>query len=259
MPFIKDTYYEVIGNGFPLIMIPGLGSYCEQVRFFAEKLSIEGFKIIVIDLPGYGKSKKVLTRKSWNKRINEIIQAEKINEFGMIGYSNGGLVCLKYCEKIRNPKFLILISTPLNNFGRVVLTNLNLVKKFVKDNKTRFYSWDLFCEYRTKKSFTREVKKKVFEKKLFYIKKTGFLKQVYNIWLAFGNKPNFNKINTNTLLIHGDKDVMVPQIDFMSLSKKLRKESKKHKRVVIPEQNHFVLYEKPDEIIEEIKKFVKDL
>ncbi len=252
MPFVKNTYYEVIGGGFPIIMIPGLGSYNEQVHFFAEKLSKKGFRIITIDLPGYGKSKKVLTRRSWSKRIKDIVETEKLQEFGMIGYSNGGLVCLNYIEKFGNPKFLILISTPTNTFGRVCLTNLNLIKNFIKENKRKFYSWNAFCEYRTKKSFTPFVKKEVYENKLFYIKKTGLLRQIYNIWLAFGYKPDFSKINTNVLLIYGTKDVMVPLNEFKNLSKKI----KNVEEVELKDQNHFVLYEKPDEIIKNITRFV---
>ncbi len=240
MPFVKNTYYEVIGGGFPIIMIPGLGSYNEQVHFFAEKLSKKGFRIITIDLPGYGKSKKVLTRRSWSKRIKDIVETEKLQEFGMIGYSNGGLVCLNYIEKFGNPKFLILISTPTNTFGRVCLTNLNLIKNFIKENKRKFYSWNAFCEYRTKKSL------------LFYIKKTGLLRQIYNIWLAFGYKPDFSKINTNVLLIYGTKDVMVPLNEFKNLSKKI----KNVEEVELKDQNHFVLYEKPDEIIKNITRFL---
>ncbi len=52
-----DTYYEVTGEGEPLLLIHGLGSSLRnwelQVDYFAEK-----YRVITYDLRGHGRSSK---------------------------------------------------------------------------------------------------------------------------------------------------------------------------------------------------------
>ena len=52
-----DLYYEVVGEGAPLLFVHGLGSssrdWEEQVDFFANR-----YKVIVFDVRGHGKSGK---------------------------------------------------------------------------------------------------------------------------------------------------------------------------------------------------------
>jgi pimeloyl-ACP methyl ester carboxylesterase len=52
-----DLYYEVVGEGLPLLLIHGLGSstrdWAEQVGFFSSR-----YQVIVFDVRGHGKSSK---------------------------------------------------------------------------------------------------------------------------------------------------------------------------------------------------------
>ncbi|MBO0334007.1 alpha/beta fold hydrolase [Sneathiella sp. CAU 1612] len=85
---------DVEGDGFPVVMIHGLGgtsnSYQPQMK------ALEGYKVIRIDLPGAGRSAVPLSALSIGYLATEIVNA--INELGVtcahfVGHSMGTIMC----------------------------------------------------------------------------------------------------------------------------------------------------------------------
>jgi pimeloyl-ACP methyl ester carboxylesterase len=119
LPFIKinqlNIYYlENKRRGTPLLFIHGwLGSSLEWIYQFSYFNS--SHHIIILDLPGYGKSDKPNTKYSidfFTKIIVDFLKLLGYSETILIGHSLGGLIAQSIT--IQNPelvKKLILIST----------------------------------------------------------------------------------------------------------------------------------------------------
>jgi len=105
-------FYEVEGNGEPLLFIHGWGVDRRIWRQQSKNFS-QYFKVITVDLPGHGKSSwKVLTLEEIAGDIYKILEELKLFQINIIGSSFGGLVALKiYHMYPRGVKRLILVGT----------------------------------------------------------------------------------------------------------------------------------------------------
>src|SRR5690606_14980372 len=110
-------YYEVIGEGNPVVLLHG---YLENLRMW-KKIGSEladSYKVIKIDLPGHGKSEtfaEVHTMELMAEKVNEVLGELKIEKPVFIGHSMGGYVTLAYAdlfpEKLKS--FILLNSSSL--------------------------------------------------------------------------------------------------------------------------------------------------
>jgi pimeloyl-ACP methyl ester carboxylesterase len=102
---LKETtvYYEVEGDGYPLIFIHGMGlshlNWRPQVDFFKEK----GFKTITFDVRGHGKTaetlppfKKKNVISQITNDIHQILQHLEIDEGIFLGYSTGTIIAQNF-------------------------------------------------------------------------------------------------------------------------------------------------------------------
>jgi pimeloyl-ACP methyl ester carboxylesterase len=96
MPEHAGIFYTDQGKGFPVLLIHG---FCETHQIwdsFSAKLS-KDFRILTIDLPGFGKSELLPTPFSLDDvglRVLEFIKELKIESCISIGHSLGGYVTL---------------------------------------------------------------------------------------------------------------------------------------------------------------------
>jgi len=96
------VHYQELGNGFPLICIHGAGPGASSESNF--KMNVgpfsEKFRVILFDMPQYGRSDKVVLtepRLKYNARIlNGFTEALKIDKAHIVGNSMGGQVALKF-------------------------------------------------------------------------------------------------------------------------------------------------------------------
>jgi len=98
MPFVKsfddiEVYYEIKGEGIPIIMLPCVGASLEFWKY-QEPLSAK-YKLVLIDVAGHGKSgrsRDVHDYTSLAKDVIVVCKKEKLNEVVIVGHSFGGVV-----------------------------------------------------------------------------------------------------------------------------------------------------------------------
>lgn len=114
---INGLFYEVKGEGEPIIFIHGIGgshhSFHPQIEVFSRN-----FKTIAIDLRGHGQSKSAFTLKYMDihcQSILDLMEHLKIEEATFVGLSYGGIVtqefATRYSEKVTR---MVLIDTYAN-------------------------------------------------------------------------------------------------------------------------------------------------
>ena len=96
----KTIAYSVEGKGFPIVFIHGFCADSHMWDEFKQDLLEEKFKVIAIDLPGFGQS-SVVSDPSINiyaEATIKVIEKLKIDSCILIGHSMGGYTALAVAE-----------------------------------------------------------------------------------------------------------------------------------------------------------------
>ncbi|MDQ7022673.1 MAG: alpha/beta fold hydrolase [Candidatus Gracilibacteria bacterium] len=152
---VKINYKEFgekDSNFGDILILHGWGGKSDSWVEVAELLSEKGFRVIIPDLPGFGKTEmhKVYTLSDYSKLIEEFCKKLKLENIILWGHSNGGA-----------------ISITLENRGKLNIERLVLNNSAgIRNDK--------------KRSFKRKILKKVlnnlkFLKKIFIFKKIRIL------------------------------------------------------------------------------------
>ena len=128
MPKVKvgdiHIYYEVKGEGDPLLLIMGIGGKTTQWRWQVDDLARD-FRVIVFDNRGAGKTDKPdmeYTMKMFADDTAGLLQALNINQASVFGISMGGMIALELvCQHPELVKKLILGCTTPGGRNSVVL------------------------------------------------------------------------------------------------------------------------------------------
>ncbi len=258
MPFIKVNqldifYYENKLEGIPLVFIHGwLGSsleWCYQLCNFNYKNHI-----LLLDLPGYGKSDKPNIDYSiefFTKQVIDFLKLLGYNEIILIGHSLGGLIAQNIT--INNPKLvkkLILISSPsstspsikeqsmifwINIFFKLSYRNFlkNIIKQMVSPEKEN-----------------REFNK--LYKNTLKLPKAVVLSTFKNMTSKFNIKKELSTFSQPTIIIYGSEDKIISK----SMVKDLNDLIPFSELKIIEKGSHRVMYNNHIKVNEVIDEFI---
>ena len=106
--------YEVLGNGYPVVMLHGWLNDLEAMRPIAEGLQ-DSFKVYLIDVIGFGRSdlpKEPLDSNGFGDFLRDLLKELKIENPVLIGHSNGGRMIINAVgRKIVKAKKIILLDS----------------------------------------------------------------------------------------------------------------------------------------------------
>lgn len=113
---VKDCniYYEVIGNGNPVILLHGWLTNMETMRPIANELR-KNFKVYLVDVIGFGKSdlpEHPLKSDDFGDFLKEFVEKLEIKNPILIGHSNGGRIIINAVGRgIVSAKKVVLIDS----------------------------------------------------------------------------------------------------------------------------------------------------
>lgn len=107
--------YEFIDNkkDLTLIYLHGWGQNIEMMIPIAKPFT-KDYNVLIIDLPGFGKSsepKSIWSLDDYSELIHEFVKQLKLKKVVLIGHSFGGKISIVYASKYKVEK-LILLSSP---------------------------------------------------------------------------------------------------------------------------------------------------
>ena len=235
------TNYQVFGEGKPFLILHGWGSNSERWITVAELISKEGYKVIVPDLPGFGKSDTLPTPWNMNNYIKwaeEFVKETNLKEFYLMGHSFGGALAVKL--SIKYPQEVIKL---------FLVAAASVRKKTVK--KTAFKGISKIAkkfEFMPFYGFFRKAFYKFIIRRSDYPYVEGVMKETFKN-VIFEDLSQFTGfIRTPTVIIWGDKDNATPIEDAYFMNNKI----KNSKLIVINGAGHILNRECPEVLTEKI-------
>ncbi len=253
-----------------IILIHGLASNAGFWRYTIPLLS-KKYRVIAVDLPGYGKSGKGAYSYSmtfYANQIKRLADELKLDKFILVGHSMGGQIgimfALKYPERLE--KLVLASPAGFEEFGqgqgdwmRSVMTQ-SAIKKTTEEGVRKnlannFYSWNDKWEW-------------MVEERVRMIKANDFNEFCYAVVRSVNgmlDEPTFDKIkniSVPTLVIYGKYDGLIPNpylnpgfpADIFQRGAKQIPDSKIYE---IDNCGHMLQIEKPGEFSNAVLNFVK--
>ena len=216
-------YVELNRSGDrPLVFIHGLGSYLKFWRYQLDALAADGYRVIAIDMLGYGKSDKPAmfpyTMEAMADVVHEVVTALGVDKPVLVGHSMGGQTALSY--GIRYPKELggLVLTAPagFERFSkkekawfRKVFT-VGLIKSSNEEaiwgsiRRSNFNHWHADYEWMIEER-VRTAKNRDFNAYAY-----ANVRSVHGLTENDFVRNNLDKVKVPTVIIHGTADRLIP-------------------------------------------------
>ena len=278
--------YKTIGNGkIPIVLLHGWGmdseKYAELIKILNIKYS--RFKILVPDLPGFGKSEeprenwklddyvefvdefiKKASRKGGFELIGNILakmqegstalrgqwsQQDQQKRIILIGHSFGGRIAIKYAAKYPE-KIDKLILTGAAGIKHKLTLKQKIFSILGKTGKTIF-SLPVINNFQ--KPVYKLFSKIARHRKKDYYSASSRMKEIMKNVLKEDLMNYLDKIKTPTLLVWGKEDKTTPLADGEVMNEKI----KNSELVVIENANHSLPYQRAEKFVRIVREFIK--
>lgn len=266
------AFHDAKNGGRPLLLIHGLASNAGFWRYNVDALERAGFRVIAVDLPGYGKSGKSYSApygmRYYAETLVELLRQLGIEKAVWAGHSMGGQISLTAAlEFPRAVDRLVLVSPAgIESFRQgegdwmrnavnpdyVIKTTQAQVRANLVAN---FYTWDEKWEW-------------MVEERVRMTKAEGFDRFAYAVWRCVGamlDEPVWRKLDrvaVPSIIIAAGNDNLIPNPylhggrtrDVMEQGAATLKDTK---LVMVPDAGHMVHIEKPEEVNEAVIEFLR--
>ena len=99
-----------------LVFIHGLGSYLKFWRYQLDTFAAQGYRVVAVDLPGYGKSDKPAsfpyTMEAMADAVREVVHALGVERPILVGHSMGGQTALSYAIRYPEEPGALVLTSP---------------------------------------------------------------------------------------------------------------------------------------------------
>ncbi len=241
------TNYKIFGEGLPaqagtpFLILHGWGSNSERWQEVAEPILKAGYKVIIPDLPGFGKSDALPIPWNTNKYVSWIEEFARIislNEFYLLGHSFGGALASKISVKHpQKVKKLFLVSSACVRKKTAKKSFSVKISKIVK----LFYFLPFY-------SFFRKAVYKFIIRKSDYVYVEGIMKETYLNIVAEDLSFHLSFIKVPTVIIWGGKDDSTPIEDAHFINERI----KNSKLIILPGAGHDLNRKQPAILAEKV-------
>jgi pimeloyl-ACP methyl ester carboxylesterase len=260
MPYaeLQDVrcYYELLGSGDPLLLIPGLGSTCATWDSVAGELS-EAFTLIMPELRGVGRSTAKRPARNLSHLVSDLIELLdylQLDQTHVLGQSLGGIVAQRLA--IDHPgrvNRLVLLSTGhrFGEYTREIARLLgNALRYFPRDSYERTF------ELLGTSPYYLDSHPEAMETKLRRAHNAGtprkaIIRQLRCLGLNDVAGRDYH-ILAPTLVLSGDSDSLIPPV----YGERMADDIWNATFEVIPQCGHNMFTEKPHVVLPKIKKFL---
>jgi 3-oxoadipate enol-lactonase len=261
MPFAELTdvrcYYELLGSGEAILLIPGLGTTCTLWDCIVNELG-DRFSLIMPDCRCVGRSiqkRAPQMLSDFAVDLLELLDHLQLDRAHVMGLSLGGIIAQQFA--IDHPSRvdrLVLISCT-NRFGPYLSEMASLI-----GHALRYFPPDVFQrtvgllgtapEYLD--SHPEMIDEKITSAREMGVARSGIARQLRCLICSDIADKQTYRITAPTLVIAGDQDFLIPAC----YAKKMADQIPGSEFVLIPGCGHNPLTEMPEEVVPRIRDFL---
>lgn len=254
-----NIYYEIHGNGIPLLMNAGLASDSQSWAAVVPELS-KNYRLILPDNRGSGRTNCRVDQVSIGKMADDVVALMDhlgLEKVSLLGHSMGGMVTMRVAmndpQRINN---LILVDTALNVSQRTQSLLSDWVK-YRENNmpmeqwfRNLFY-WIFSTAFFESPDFVAENVK--FAVDYPYPQTTAqFRAQVETLCRFEAGKNELGELNCPILVLAGEADILFPEQDRLNLLQHLPRA----RQILIRKAAHSVFMEQPEAFVKAVVEFL---
>lgn len=254
----KNIYYEIYGEGEPLVLLNGIMMSTASWTSFIDVLSCNN-KLVLVDFIDQGQSDKVeeqYTQDLHVETLKELFDKLELGKVHLVGISYGGEVAQRFALKYQD-QLLSLVLANTTSYTNHILKDIG--DSWIEAAKTydgstffkatmpyiysaEFYEDNIVWLKEREKAFSISLKPEWYE---------GFIRLVRSAE-DLNITEEIHNIKVPTLIMSSEYDATTP----LRYQEELQKRIKDSKLVVIQGSGHASMYEKPYEFVAAILGFV---
>ncbi|MFY9457472.1 MAG: alpha/beta hydrolase [Candidatus Spechtbacterales bacterium] len=247
---LNVRYLETRGQSeIPLIILHGWGGSIDSWTNVASALEEGGMKVFIPDLPGFGETPE--PPHAWGCAeyldfIKALARELGITKFVLAGHSFGGQIAITYAAKYPGDlQKLILMAA-----ARIIKRKRLKVRVFLLATKIGNLIFSLLPLV-----LLRPLVRKIWYKlsgEHDYYRASPLMKETMRLVLGDDVAPKLGKIQTPTLILWGDSDVLTPLEDARIIHDKISDS----KLYIFTGVGHDLNFKKPREIAQKVVEFI---
>lgn len=253
-----EVNYKEEGEGNSLLILHGWGGSSDSWKDVQDFLSRRGYRVIVPNLPGFGKSHtppEPWSIEDYIEFLRKFTEELELKQFFLIGHSFGGSLAVKLSSEHRESvrKLALCDSAGIRprpglkekliyfvtRIGRLVLRRKFLIKSQTQAENL-FYALLRHKDYSKANRTMKETMQKVLSYYDFPDERDTFYQDL-------------SKVKTQTLIVWGKEDKMLP----VNFSLIFKEEIKNSKRVILSETGHSPNLDTPERLSKILLKFFR--
>lgn len=202
-------HYEVQGVGNRTLVC--LHGFLESISMWEGLRLHEGARLVLIDLPGHGKSTLdgIDSMQSMAERVKEVLDNESVSEYEVIGHSMGGYVALELKQLDDRCQKVVLMNSNVWTDSDQKKEDRKRVAKLVQTKKDRFISEAIPNLFENPESHLEHVKVLIAEAKCISAE------AIARASIAMSERRDFSEEvfsgELEVTVIQGENDAVAPQ------------------------------------------------
>ncbi|MCR9171800.1 MAG: alpha/beta hydrolase [bacterium] len=188
-----------------------LHGFLESISMWSVLRLEEYANLILIDLPGHGQSdlQHIDSMQSMAQAVQEVLDKEGVNSYGVIGHSMGGYVALELQEMDERCTKVILMNSNVWFDSEQKVEDRNRVAKLVQTKKERFVSEAIPNLFQAPENHPKEVKTLIQEASQISSEAIG------RASIAMSQRRDFSEVvfsgELELIVVQGENDPIAPK------------------------------------------------
>ena len=260
MPFAELTdarlYYELNGEGDPLILVPGLGADCRFWDTIADDL-LKHFSLIRVDNRGLGQSvpkRRPTTLRDYSADLVELLDYLQIERAHMLGLSLGGTIAQRFAiDHPSRVSRLVLVSCA-DRFGPYLCEVASLVGQSLRWFPKKMFAQMMEILGGGPMYFDADpqrLERRLEEIGQANVRRSAVVRQLRCL-TASDPDPQEYHISAPTLVIAGEYDTLIPHCYVRRMAEAIPDS----RFMLIPDAGHNPFLECPQKVLPSIIEFL---